>query len=149
MKLIDGPGDGQTVAISREPDGTVLHGGAPQAPAWDATFSRLSQLQEGWNGYAAPAPTETAIRTAKRFVDVLLEEKFEPTRVAPSAVGGVATTHRMGRRKVYIEFYNDGRILALFSDDVSEPVIERLQTSETSFRSLIAEMRDYLDDRTA
>jgi hypothetical protein len=145
MKVIDDPGDGQTLAISQDTGGFELHRRSPRGASWDATFSKISQLQEGWNGYAAAAPTEKAILTAKGFLDVLLQENFEPTRLAPSAVGGVATTHRQGPKKVYVEFYNDGRVLALFSDDVSEPLIKRVDPSDTSFKSLIAEMRDYLD----
>ena len=124
--------------------GLELHQRSPRGASWDAAFSKISQLRDGWNGYSAAAPTERAILTAKSFFDVLLHGNFEPTRLAPSAVGGVATTHRQGPRKVYVEFYNDGRVLALFSDDVSEPLIKRVDPNDTSFKSLIAEMRDYL-----
>jgi hypothetical protein len=102
-------------------------------------------LREGWNGYTAPAPSEKAILTAKVFVETLLREKYEPKRVAASSVGGVAVTHRRNNRTVYVEFYNDGRVLALFSDDISEPVIKRIEPSYKAFKELIAEMRDYLD----
>lgn len=116
-----------------------------QRTVWEGKFSRLSRLREGWNGYAAPAPTQQAILTARSFVDTLLREKYEPKRLAPSAVGGVGITHRRGDRSVYVEFYNDGRVLALFSDEVSEPEIKRIEPSLKSFKTLIAEMRDYLD----
>jgi hypothetical protein len=112
---------------------------------WAEKFSKISRLQEGWNGYTAPAPTEKAILLAKSFVDTLLREKYEPRRLAPSAVGGVGVTQRKGDRSVYIEFYNDGRVLALFSDNVNEPQIKRIEPGYQSFKRLIAEMRDYLD----
>src|SRR5262249_55611390 len=113
--------------------------------AWEARFSRLGELREGWNGYAAPAPSETAVLAAKRFVDLLLREDYEPSRLAPSAVGGVGVTHRHGGKSVYVEVYNDGRVLALFSDDVTEPVIKRIEPDVQSFRELIVGMRGYLD----
>jgi hypothetical protein len=117
-----------------------------QRQTWAAKFSRLSQLQDGWNGYTAPAPTENAIFTARDFVYTLLRAKYEPKRLAPSSVGGVGVTQRKGNKSVYVEFYNDGRVLALFSDDLSEPVIKRIEPGYQSFKKLIAEMRDYLDD---
>jgi hypothetical protein len=116
-----------------------------QSIDWATKFSKLSRLREGWNGYTAPAPLEKAILTAKNFVDTLLKEDYEPKRLAPSAVGGVGVTQRKGNRSVYVEFYNDGRILALFSDDVHEPEIKRIAPGYKSFKELIAEMRDYLD----
>jgi hypothetical protein len=78
-------------------------------------------------------------------LDSLLREDYEPSRLAPSAVGGVGVTHRRGSKTVYVEFYNDGRVLALFSDNVSEPVIKRIDPNDQSFRELIAGMRGYLD----
>ena len=62
---------------------------------------QLRHLQDGWNGYAAPAPSERAIDTANSFIDILVRAKYEPKRLAPSAVGGVAVTQRSGNRKVY------------------------------------------------
>jgi hypothetical protein len=116
-----------------------------QETSWTEKFSTISRLREGWNGYTAPAPTERAILIAKSFVDTLLREKYEPRRLAPAAVGGVGVTQRNGNKSVYVEFYNDGRVLALFSDDVSEPTIKRIEPGYQSFKRLIAEMRDYLD----
>jgi hypothetical protein len=112
---------------------------------WEQTFKKLGHLREGWNGYKAPAPSKLAIDLARNFVDTLLREKYEPRRLAPSAVGGVGVTQRKGDKSVYVEFYNDGRVLALFSDDVNEPEIKRIEPSYQSFKKLIVEMRDYLD----
>jgi hypothetical protein len=130
--------DIQAILVMYQPDPT-------QAVTWQMKFVQLSKLQDGWNGYDAPAPSEKARRTAESFVDTLLKEKYEPRRLAPSAVGGVGVTQRKGNRSVYVEFYNDGRVLALFSDDVSEPQVKRVEPGLQSFKKLIAEMRDYLD----
>jgi hypothetical protein len=113
--------------------------------SWEQTFTRPGHLQGGWNGYAAPAQSKLAIGLAKSFVDILLHEKYEPRRLAPSAVGGVGATRRNGDRSVYAEFYNDGRIPAPLSDDVNELEIKKIEPSDQSFKKLIVEMRDYLD----
>jgi hypothetical protein len=145
MEIVGDPRDGPTLSVSEEPGGPEINEESLSSTGWESRFSQMRQLREGWNGYAAPAPTEKAILAAKSFVDTLVQEKYEPRRVAPSAVGGVAVTHRQGSKKVYVEFYNDGRVLALFSDDVSEPLTKRVEPGYNSFKELIGEMRGYLD----
>lgn len=113
--------------------------------ALHAKISNYSRLNEGWNGYSAPAPSEKAILTAKNLVSHLLMEKNEPNRIAPSVVGGIGITHRRAGRRVYIEIYNDGRVFALFTDGNTEPETKEIEPGYQSFKILIAEMKDYLD----
>jgi hypothetical protein len=123
----------------------AYHPAESRAAAWQTKFSQLSQLQNGWNGYDAPAPSAKAILMAQGFVETLLKEKYEPKRVAPSAVGGVAVTQRKHNRKIYVEFFNDGKIFALFSDGSSEPLSKEILPSHQSFKALMKEMQEYLD----
>ena len=116
-----------------------------QAAAWGAKFVQLTQLRDGWNGYDAPAPSAKAILTAQGFVETLLSQKYEPKRVAPSAVGGVGITQRNRNKKVYVEFFNDGKVFALFSDGNSEPVSKEIIPGHQAFKALIKEMQEYLD----
>ena len=127
-----------SIRVSYHPDPT-------QATGWQVKFVELSKLKDGWNGYDAPAPSEQARLTARSFVDILLKEKYEPKRVSPSAVGGVAVTQRKNNRKVYVEFFNDGTVFALFSDGSSEPVSKEIVPGYQSFKNLVKEMREYLD----
>lgn len=117
-----------------------------QAVSWQMKFIQLSKLRDGWNGYNAPAPSPRAIQTAQSFVDTLLKQKYQPKRLAPSAVGGVAVTQRNLDKKVYVEFFNDGTIFALFSDGSSEPMSKEVIPGYQSFKALVKEMREYLDD---
>jgi hypothetical protein len=82
---------------------------------WFAKLESLHELKPGWNGYTAPVPSDTALQTASIFLAELQAQGFEPTRLAPSAMGGVAITRRQGDRKGFVEFYNDGTVYALFS----------------------------------
>jgi hypothetical protein len=131
--------------LGSPPIGVIYRDVQRRSATWDATFSEFGRLRDGWNGYAAPAPSEKAILMARIFVDALLREDYAPHRLKPSVVGGIAVTHRKNGRQSYVEFYNDGRILALSSDDESEPVIRRVEPSYKSFKELIAEIRGYLD----
>lgn len=77
-------------------------------------------LQRGWNGYESDPPSDTAIGWAFVVVLQLIEEDLRPTRIAPSAIGGVGITIRRNAIKVYIETDNDGEITGLVTngDDV-------------------------------
>ena len=112
---------------------------------WEAKLTDMVRLKEGWNGYSAPAPSVSAINTAKSFVRVLMRENQEPRRVAPSAVGGVGVSRRNAKRKVFVEFFNDGKVFALFSDGESEPLSKEVVPGLQTFKNLTREMRDYLD----
>src|SRR5262245_29066699 len=89
--------------------------------SWHARLSSFLSLEKGWNGYAASPPGDIAVNNALQFLDALPVEELKPARLSPSAVGGVGMTFRRAERKAYVEFYNDGKICALFSDGVSEP----------------------------
>jgi hypothetical protein len=89
------------------------------AERWLETLQAVGDLKPGWNGHAAPAPAADAVRDTRLFLAALAQEGLEPTRLAPSAVGGVAVTRREGDRKVLVEFLNNGRVHALFADDAT------------------------------
>jgi len=112
---------------------------------WHQKLEQLERLNEGWNGYSAPAPSKKAVVTARGFLSNILSEKIEPSRLAPSAVGGVGITHKRNKKRVYVEFFNNGEICALFSDNESPPQSKRIDPSYERFRELINEIQDYLD----
>jgi hypothetical protein len=117
----------------------------PEMAAWHAKIDDFKKLERGWDGYIAPPPSEIAIRTAQNFVSSLAREKSEPSRIAPSVIGGVGITGRHLGKRVYIEIYNDGQVYALFSDGESDPLTQHVQPGHQSFKLLINKMRDYLD----
>jgi hypothetical protein len=116
---------------------------------WEMWYEQLAScklLKEGWNGYTAQAPSDQAILLAERFLDAMRASDVLPTRVAPSAMGGVAVTRKVGTRKVLVESYNDGRVFALFSDRGSEDLpVEEVKGDRTTFSAFITKMREFLD----
>jgi hypothetical protein len=121
---------------------------AQPLPAWSHWFEKLESfrtLKDGWNGYTAAAPNAKSIENAQLFLQVMQLEATEPTRVAPSAMGGTAITRRAGNRKVFVEFYNDGRVYSLFSEKSSEMNVVPVDAESIAFRALVANMRDYLN----
>ena len=91
------------------------------ARGWFLTLSKtlhsFKDLKPGWNGYSASPPERLALRNAEQYLCVASHFDLEPTRLAPSAVGGVGITHRRGPLKAYVEFFNNGKVHTLFSDD--------------------------------
>jgi hypothetical protein len=146
--------------ITRKPDWVIVHAAGNPAGAatavrirnwyekWHTRIQQLAPLPDGWNGYGAAAPTEPALRTARALLVALSDADCEPTRVAPSAVGGIGITRRAGSRKVYVECYNNANVCALFSDGESDPRVEDLQPTRPAFQGLVRRMQDYLDGRT-
>ena len=116
-----------------------------QLNVWNDKLEQLRNLGENWDGYATPAPSGTAIVTARSFLSSVLEVDFEPSRLAPSVAGGVGITHKKRGRRVYVEFFNDGEVCALFSDGETAPKSRRVTPEYDHFQDLAREIREYLD----
>lgn len=115
-------------------------------PWWEmkTKLESFADLSDGWNGYSAPAPNSISIDHAMHFLLTMQVNSCEPTRLAPSAVGGVSITRRVRERKVYVEFLNNGLISALFVDDAARTMkTSRLELS-SDFNDAIAEIEEYL-----
>lgn len=119
------------------------------SPDWNNLFQKIdtiSDLEEGWNGYCSPAPDENAAQSAKRFLEVMKANDFAPTRIAASVVGGVGITCRSRVRKVYVEFFNNGEISALFADDKSQVMYtQRISDDLFEYDELTSQIKDYLN----
>jgi hypothetical protein len=82
-----------------------------------AQLQALRKLSVGWDGYAAPAPADSAFRDARRVIERAIgEHLLIPSFVLPSAEGGIGIGFRSGGRYADIECFNSGETLALTSD---------------------------------
>ena len=116
--------------------------------AWQDLFEKLDSwrgLAPGWDGYSASPPSSLAIENAKEFLTLLCGSELVPARVRPSVASGIGLTIRAGRRKVYVEFYNDGTVYALFSDGESELETRQVQGKQDDYSALIGQTREYLN----
>lgn len=108
---------------------------------------RLHDLEIGWDGYAAPSPSDSAILNAIEFLiqsDLILTR---PTRIAPSAAGGVGITYEGNVNNAYLEFYNNGSLFVLIFGDVGGPSVTPHRTERSSLKKLAEELSDSLDSR--
>jgi hypothetical protein len=119
---------------------------APSTNPWVEKVWSFARLAEGWNGSRAPAPTRQAIENAVCFVSAMAGAGCDPTRVAPSAAGGIGITRRVGDRKALVEFFNDGSASALFADDATQQMQTcRVTTTPDDLRDVLERIREYLD----
>jgi len=98
------------------------------------SLERFRRLGPDWDSYGAEPPNAIAIYWAGRVLDVVRQAGFCPERVTPSAEGGVAVTFCKGQMYADLECFNDGQILAVFSDRQHEPIVwevnlDRLESS--------------------
>jgi hypothetical protein len=116
---------------------------------WGKLFGKLDdllRLQRGWDGYKAAPPNALARERTRSFLESLCLEGYVPSQVAASVIGGIGVSRWRGKNKVYIEFNNNGKVHALFSDGVSAPRVEPIQPDKIGFNVLIRRMRAYLDE---
>ena len=105
-----------------------------------ATLDSLTRLKDGWNGYAAPAPSDLAIDNARRFCSWALD----PSRIAPSAAGGVDLTFKRGDRWVVVELLNGGPASVFYSAGDTAPRSERFHPRDERFATLATVLTNYL-----
>jgi len=108
-------------------------------------LSEFSKLQTGWNSYTAPSPATAAIENAKSLVTLAKDSNLIPERVEPSAMGGVGATFGEGDREVVVEFFNNGKVHALFADEATAEMKTRaVAANQDDYRKLIDEVRTHL-----
>lgn len=119
-----------------------------QRGEWCGLFDKLrsySHLADRWDGYCAQPPLTIATKQSRDFLCALQYSNLRPTRLRPSVVGGIGVTFRKGKRKSYVEFYNDGTVHALFSDGESEPEMRDVSPTPAGYRPIIADIQEYLN----
>jgi len=107
-----------------------------------SSLNKLRGLEDNWNGYGSPVPNAAALENAQRVVELLHHEGRAPSRLAPSADGGVEVYLSRGTRYCSIECSNDGTIVGGVSDRQGH-----IQTWSSLIESseLITRIRESLD----
>lgn len=127
-------------------NGSVAAEDGPRSEEWLDKLFGYAVLKSGWDGYNAPGPSKRAILRSGTFLTRLSGLHLLPVRVAPSVVGGIGITFRNGMREVYVEFYNDGGIHALLSDDTTQHLEDvPLSEAEAQQAAFIARAGEYLN----
>jgi len=77
----------------------------------------LREFEDGWDGYAAPAPSEYSLTVARTILGRLQESLVVPMRISACGDGGVAFSFSAsGDRRAQIEVLNNGEKFAHLYD---------------------------------
>ena len=79
-------------------------------------LDELGKLNANWDGHGAEAPNSLAIMEARKVLYDLEKIDFEPSRILPSAVGGVSLCFFKPKKYGEIECYNTGESIAIIKD---------------------------------
>jgi hypothetical protein len=97
-------------------------------------------LKRGWDSYDAEPPGETAITNARQVLGVLWSVGLASSirAVSPSAEGGVGIVFAGSDQKYAdIECFNDGEILAITSEGMTEPSVWPLNGEAETLRRAV------------
>lgn len=113
-----------------------------------ARLESFRSLRPGWDSYDAEPPTETAIDNARHILRVIWTSETAPPlrQISPSVEGGVALVFT-GRDQKYadIECFNNGDILAITSDGITEPSVWSLNKDGGSIRRAIEKLNAFFN----
>jgi len=113
-----------------------------------ARLQGTSTLRHDWDTYGADAPNDAARQSAGRVLDLLEEYLLPPSRVAPSAEGGIALLflggNSDGEKRAGIELYNMGEAVAATWSGQDAKSVWDLDGSESLIRKAIEQLRLHL-----
>ena len=80
---------------------------------FEARLKALGDLEDGWNGYSAPAPENSSIYAASGLLSRLFDENNSegPSHMGATVLGGVGFTFADDSTEYVVEFLNDGRVI--------------------------------------
>jgi hypothetical protein len=105
---------------------------------------RLAQttgLRHGWDTYGGEPPNDMARMVAAKVLTLLESVAMPPSRLLPSAEGGIALAFARGNGRAEIEIYNTGEIAAMAYSGDEEPTAWDLDDSDAAIKSTIEQIR--------
>jgi len=105
----------------------------------------LSDLNQGWDSYAAPSPNRIAITKAIHILDFLDGPDLLNVRILPSAEGGVGICFVRGDRYADIECSNDGEVFGIRHVGRHAPTLLTTDGSDLSIKAALREIREHIN----
>lgn len=111
--------------------------------AWERLTS-TALLSSNWDSYGAEPPSPESRKIARRILQLLQKQRVSPTRLVPSAEGGIGII--FWGKSIYadIECLNSGEILTAKYRGKGTPVIQEIGHSDAELIAAIEQIRVYL-----
>jgi hypothetical protein len=109
-----------------------------------SSLDACAALADNWDSYRAAKPSKHSIEAAGRFLQRLFAELFMPSRVVPSAEGGIALYFSSDNRAAYLEYRNSREIILAMYDDHSDPIIVELTDNDADESRALSLLRNYI-----
>ena len=137
---------GKTIEADNEPQAQLISVVDPDWAKWFDKLEAFTSQPKDWPPECGTFPSREVVGSARVFLEVLRQHARKPSRLSPSVVGGIGITFKCADRKVYVEFSNKGSVLALFSDGVTDPQVEKISPDENGYSGLIARIKTYFHE---
>jgi len=109
-----------------------------------SSLDACATLADNWDSYGAAKPAKHSIEAADRFLQGLFAALFMPSRVIPSAEGGMAVYFSSDNKTAYMEYRNSGEVILAMFDDHSEPIIVELAENDADEYRALSLIRSYI-----
>src|SRR5574337_1850939 len=110
-----------------------------------AALEELAHLSRNWDTYGAEPPAKSSLYWAKEAIRVLRQLNFPPSRIDPSAEGGVTISFAVRDKCAHIECFNTGEIVGAMWVRGQQPDVweiagasEDLESSANRIRTFMA-----------
>lgn len=104
----------------------------------------LAKLRPNWDSYGAPAPNGRSIANAIRVLHLLESLNFDPTRILPSAEGGVGICFVREDRYADIECSNEGEVLGVYYVGAQMPALLETDATDASISAALERIRNHI-----
>jgi hypothetical protein len=109
-----------------------------------SSLDTCATLADNWDSYGAAKPEKHSVEAVGRFLQRLFAELFMPSRVIPSAEGGVAVYFNGENKTAYLEYRNSGEVILAMFDDHSDPIIVELTKDDVDESRAVSLIRSYI-----
>ena len=103
-----------------------------------------TSLESDWDTYGAESPNDSARSQASIILSALEAQLLPPSRLMPSAEGGIALSFVDGENRAEIEIYNTGEVVAATYSAQSEPDVWELNNTGAALETAIGAIRVHL-----
>jgi hypothetical protein len=107
-------------------------------------LDEATNLRQNWDSYNAEPPNHQAQNLAAGVLTFLETNSIAPSRLVPSAEGGVAFCFVESNRYADIECLNTGEILAVIYEGNNDPIVWQVTSQNQALQETVERIRGHI-----